>query len=118
MAETIAAPPSRMSNDACASWATNLPLTASTFSSTCDAVRMFRQSEGLPPGDFVDERTWSALVDASFSLGDRMLYLRMPHFHGADVRSLQKILEVLGFVVGRSDGIFGAHTERACATSS
>ena len=22
---------------------------------TCDAVRMFRQSEGLPPGDFVDE---------------------------------------------------------------
>ena len=80
---------------------------------TCDAVRMFRQSEGLPPGDFVDERTWSALVDASFSLGDRMLYLRMPHFHGADVRSLQKILEVLGFVVGRSDGIFGAHTERA-----
>ena len=80
---------------------------------TCDAVRMFRQSEGLPPGDFVDERAWSALVDASFSLGDRMLYLRMPHFHGADVRSLQKILEVLGFVVGRSDGIFGAHTERA-----
>ena len=85
---------------------------------TCDAVRMFRQSEGLPPGDFVDERTWSALVDASFSLGDRMLYLRMPHFHGADVRSLQKILEVLGFVVGRSDGIFGAHTERCLLYTS
>lgn len=80
---------------------------------TCDAVRLFRESEGLPPGDFVDQRTWAALVDASFSLGDRMLYLRMPYFHGADVRSLQKILEVLGFVVGKSDGIFGAHTERA-----
>ena len=80
---------------------------------TCDAVRKFRQSEGLPPGDFVDQQAWSALVDASFALGDRMLYLRMPHFHGADVRSLQKILEVLGFVVGKSDGIFGAHTERA-----
>lgn len=80
---------------------------------TCDAVRMFRQSEGLPPGDFVDQRAWAALVDASFALGDRMLYLRMPHFHGADVRSLQTILEVLGFAVGKSDGIFGAHTERA-----
>lgn len=80
---------------------------------TVEAVRTFRQAEGLPPGDFIDERAWAALVDASFSLGDRMLYLRMPHFHGADVRSLQKILEVLGFVVGKSDGIFGAHTERA-----
>ena len=80
---------------------------------TCDAVKMFRQSEGLPPGDFVDQQAWAALVDASFALGDRMLYLRMPHFHGADVRSLQTILEVLGFVVGKSDGIFGAHTERA-----
>lgn len=80
---------------------------------TALAVQQFRESEGLPPGDAVDAQTWSALVDASFSLGDRMLYLRMPHFHGADVLSLQKILEVLGFVVGKSDGIFGGHTERA-----
>lgn len=42
---------------------------------TCDAVKMFRQSEGLPPGDFVDQQAWAALVDASFALGDRMLYL-------------------------------------------
>lgn len=80
---------------------------------TREAVRKFRESEGLPPGDTVDGRTWAALVDASFSLGDRMLYLRMPHFHGCDVRSLQEILEVLGFAVGSSDGIFGAHTEHA-----
>ncbi len=80
---------------------------------TQEAVRQFRESEGLPAGDIIDERTWSALVDASFSLGDRMLYLRMPHFHGCDVRALQKILEVLGFAVGDSDGIFGAHTEHA-----
>lgn len=80
---------------------------------TLEAVRRFREAEGLPAGDTVDARTWAALVDASFSLGDRMLYLRMPYFHGADVRSLQKILEVLGFSVGLSDGIFGAHTEHA-----
>jgi peptidoglycan hydrolase-like protein with peptidoglycan-binding domain len=80
---------------------------------TVDAVRAFRKLEGLPDGETVDEQTWSALVDASFSLGDRMLYLRMPYFHGADVRSLQKILEVLGFALSDSDGIFGVHTEHA-----
>ncbi len=80
---------------------------------TQNAVRSFREAEGLPEGDTVDDRTWAALVDASFSLGDRMLYLRMPFFHGCDVRSLQSILEVLGFAVGDSDGIFGAHTEHA-----
>lgn len=80
---------------------------------TTKAVKEFREAEGLPPGDFVDAAAWAALVDASFLLGDRMLYLRMPFFHGADVLSLQKILEVLGFAVGKSDGIFGAHTERA-----
>lgn len=80
---------------------------------TADAIARFRDEEGLPPGDYVDGQTWAALVDASFSLGDRVLYLRMPHFHGADVRQLQKTLEVLGFGVGKIDGIFGAHTERA-----
>ena len=83
------------------------------LSRTAEAVRKFREDEGLPPGDFIDERAWSVLVDASFALGDRMLYLRMPHFHGADVRQLQKIIEVLGFAVGKADGIFGAHTEQA-----
>lgn len=80
---------------------------------TQEAVRAFREKAGLPAGDSVDERTWSALVDASFSLGDRVLYLRMPYFHGGDVRSLQTILNVLGFLSGDLDSIFGAHTERA-----
>lgn len=80
---------------------------------TADAVRKFRESEGLPAGENVDDQTWAALVDASFSLGDRVLYLRMPYFHGADVRSLQTILEVLGFALSDSDGIFGVHTEHA-----
>ena len=80
---------------------------------TQQAVRDFRADEGLPVGDVVDDRTWSVLVDASFALGDRVLYLRMPYFHGGDVRSLQEILDVLGFIAGEPDGIFGAHTERA-----
>ena len=80
---------------------------------TREVVRAFREAEQLPAGDVVDGRAWSALVDASFSLGDRMLYLRMPFFHGGDVRMLQQILDVLGFATGGADGIFGAHTERA-----
>ena len=56
---------------------------------------------------------WSALVDASFQLGDRTLYLRMPHFHGQDVLELQGALGALGFACGETDGIFGAFTELA-----
>lgn len=77
------------------------------------AVSEFRKKEGLAAGDFVDDAAWKALVDATFSLGDRMLYLRMPFFHGHDVKCLQDILNALGFIVGDADGIFGAHTEHA-----
>ncbi len=77
------------------------------------AVSDFRKREGLPAGDFIDSAAWSALVDATFALGDRTLYLRMPFFHGKDVSQLQRILNTLGFVVGDADGIFGAHTESA-----
>lgn len=77
------------------------------------AVSEFRKREGLAAGDYVDEATWKALVNATFSLGDRMLYLRMPFFHGHDVKCLQDILNALGFIVGEADGIFGAHTEHA-----
>lgn len=80
---------------------------------TAHAVRAFRKAEGLPQGDCVNAATWNALVDASFSMGDRMLYLRLPHFHGQDVAELQTILNVLGFVVGDEDSIFGPHTEHA-----
>ena len=78
---------------------------------TAAAVWAFRKQAGLPEGDEVDERTWSALVDASYSLGDRTLYLRMPYFHGHDVLELQQALGALGFLSGHLDGIFGASTE-------
>lgn len=83
---------------------------------TVAAVRAFRKREGLPDEPTVDEKTWSALVDASYVLGDRTLYLRMPYFHGNDVKELQQALGALGFACGGADGIFGAYTEDALRT--
>lgn len=78
---------------------------------TAAAVRRFREKSRLPLADEVDAKTWAALVDASYNIGDRTLYLRMPHFHGHDVLELQQALGALGFTCGREDGIFGAYTE-------
>ena len=61
----------------------------------------------------VDSNVWAALVDASYNLGDRTLYLKMPYFHGHDVVELQTALGALGFFCGSTDGIFGASTEDA-----
>lgn len=80
---------------------------------TREAVGSFQLAHGLGEDGLVGDATWSALVDATFTLGDRMLYLRLPHFHGADVRSLQEALNALGFACGLTDGIFGAFTESA-----
>lgn len=80
---------------------------------TAAAVRAFCESAGLPAGEAVTDKVWSALVDASFNLGDRTLYLKMPYFHGRDVRELQQALGALGFACGPVDGIFGAYTELA-----
>ena len=51
---------------------------------TEQAVGTFRLDSGLAAGHAVDIPCWSALVDASYKLGDRTLYLRMPNLHGAD----------------------------------
>ena len=81
--------------------------------STAKAVSDFRVVSGLATGAEGDSVCWSALVDASYKLGDRTLYLRLPNFHGADVRALQQALNVLGFACGIDDGYFGPHTEAA-----
>ena len=80
---------------------------------TASAVWAFCEQACLPVSDEVTDKVWSALVDASFQLGDRTLYLRMPHFHGHDVVELQHALGALGFACGETDGIFGAFTELA-----
>lgn len=80
---------------------------------TAEAVRAFQSLLGLSEDEVVGQATWVALVDATFTLGDRMLYLRTPLLHGRDVRTLQGALNVLGFASGTPDGKFGAFTERA-----
>ncbi len=80
---------------------------------TGEALCQFQSAQGLAEAGSVGAETWSALVDATFTLGDRMLYLRLPHFHGHDVAQLQQALNALGFACGEPDGIFGTFTEHA-----
>lgn len=80
---------------------------------TEEAVRTFRMQQDLPADGAVDLSCWSKLVDASYRLGERTLYLRLPNFHGSDVRTLQEALNALGFSCGEADGYFGPHTEAA-----
>ena len=80
---------------------------------TAAAVRAFREQKHLAEGDEVDDRVWATLVDESYRMGDRTLYLRMPYFHGHDVLELQQALGALGFSCGNEDGIFGAYSEDA-----
>jgi N-acetylmuramoyl-L-alanine amidase len=80
--------------------------------STERAVEEFQRRRGLPPDGVVDPDTWGQLVEAGYRIGDRTLYLRSPAFRGDDVRELQRMLNALGFDVGKEDGIYGARTGR------
>lgn len=76
-------------------------------------MQAFCDDRALPDTDEVNETVWNELVAATYKLGDRTLYLRMPHFHGSDVLELQQALGALGFFCGNEDNIFGAYTEAA-----
>lgn len=80
---------------------------------TSDAIINFCKEFNIKTRDYCDDEVWNTLVNESYSLGDRTLYLRMPNFSGADCKQLQKILGTLGFSVGVEDGVFGALTESA-----
>ena len=82
-------------------------------SRTHSAVVAFQESYGIRASGEVDERTWSALIEASWSFGERLLYLRSPNIRGDDVAELQSRLNHLGFDCGRVDGIFGPRTVKA-----
>jgi N-acetylmuramoyl-L-alanine amidase len=82
-------------------------------STTEQGVREFQQRRRLMVDGRVGDDTWNELVEAGYSLGDRVLYLRYPYYRGDDVRALQAGLNLLGFDAGREDGILGERTERA-----
>ncbi len=81
--------------------------------STKQAVRAFQQQRQILVDGLVGPNTWSELVEASWRLGDRALYLTSPHMRGDDVLKLQNLLNAIGYDAGREDGIFGIDSERA-----
>lgn len=80
---------------------------------TIRALHHFCSDNQLDSCEQVDQAVWAVLVDLTFNLGGRALYLRMPYFHGNDVGELQHALSALGFGTGERDGFFGVHTEHA-----
>lgn len=78
--------------------------------STKQALREFQQQRGIIVDGIVGSHTWNELVEASWRLGDRALYLRVPAMRGDDITTLQSRLNALGFDAGREDGIFGRST--------
>ena len=75
--------------------------------STRAAVRAFQQRRSMLVDGIVGQQTWNQLVEASWRLGDRTLYLKNPYMRGDDITTLQTRLNALGFDAGREDGIFG-----------
>lgn len=80
---------------------------------TASLVEAFQHARGLPLTGEVDDVTWERLIEAGWSLGNRLLYMTTPPLRGDDVADLQVRLAQLGFNPGRIDGIFGAETAAA-----
>ncbi|MCY4163282.1 MAG: peptidoglycan-binding protein [bacterium] len=81
--------------------------------STAVAVSDFQASRGLSVDGICGPHTWTALQEASWTLGDRDLAIANPALRGDDVAELQLRLGSLGFDAGRVDGIFGSETASA-----
>ncbi|MEP2371783.1 MAG: peptidoglycan-binding protein [Ilumatobacter sp.] len=80
---------------------------------TSDMVTSFQTQRGVLVSGACDEPTWLALIEAGWSLGDRLLMLNAPMLRGDDVADLQRSLNHVGFDCGRPDGIFGPSASRA-----
>ncbi len=77
------------------------------------AVLAFQGDRGIDVDGIVGGRTWKELVEASYELGDRLLYLRTPFFRGDDVARLQRYSNTLGFDAGHEDSVFGPQADQA-----
>jgi N-acetylmuramoyl-L-alanine amidase len=78
------------------------------------AVRAFQQQRGLIADGIVGPATYRALLEAGWTLGDRMLaYLISAPMAGDDVVTLQERLLELGYDPGRPGGVFDERTEAA-----
>ena len=80
---------------------------------TAALVEAFQRSRGLPITGEVDLVTWTRLAEASWRVGQRLLYLTQPFFRGDDVAEVQVRLAQLGFNPGQIDGIFGPQVSHA-----
>ena len=78
---------------------------------TLEAVRAFQTQRHLRLDGICGTETWGALIESSYTLGDRLLYTRAPMLRGDDVIDLQGRLNALGFDAGREDGILGPDTD-------
>lgn len=79
-------------------------------SETQHAVIAFQTAKGLSPDGLVGPQTWNALVGASYRIGDRLLYYKVPMVRGDDVAELQRRLNSLGFDAKKVDGFYGPDT--------
>ena len=76
------------------------------------AVTKFQKLRSLHASGICDHTTWLTLVESSFELGDRLLYLTSPLLRGDDVAELQLLLSQIGFDCGRVDGFLGKITAK------
>src|SRR3954451_13376683 len=90
------------------------PATAVFDDATDRAVRAFQQQRGISVDGIVGPRTYHALDEARWRLGDRILvFVPARLMAGDDVAALQQRLLDMGFDCGRVDGLFGVETEQA-----
>ena len=87
-------------------------------SDTENKLKDFQKFRGLKSDGIFDHITAEILIEATFELGNRQLYLQSPMIKGDDVFELQTQLGKLGFDVGRIDGIFGPQTVKALIDST
>lgn len=77
------------------------------------AIRRFQEDRRIRIDGICGPQTWTALVEAGWRLGDRLLFERQPMLRGDDVADLQTRLGGLGFLDDRVDGFLGPRTRRA-----